>query len=178
MFHTLCRICGRALDFLVILLMTMLLATVVWGVLARLMSTWFSDIPSAWTKELSEYLLMWLALFGAAAAYQRNAHLGVDYVVQKLDRVVQRLLRAAGALCVLAFVAQVMVWGGWQLATQSWNSNQRTAAMDLPMAAVYFGVPASGILLMLFAFAHLRDALVDKPESPVETPPMTEAPQS
>lgn len=49
------------------------------------------------------------------------------------------------------FAAAVMVFGGGRLVMITWQLNQISPALGLPMAVVYSVVPLSGALLLLFA---------------------------
>jgi TRAP-type C4-dicarboxylate transport system permease small subunit len=144
------------LDAFVVILMMALVADVVWGIASRL-----CQIPSRWTEEVAGFLLMWLSLFGAAAAFERREHLGVDYLVQKLDSQAHGWLRVIASLSVLLFVVWVFIWGGLHLVHQALASSQRTAATGLPMGYVYLAVPVSGLLFALFAMEQAVGATGD-----------------
>lgn len=137
------------------ILMTAMVASVVWQVLSRYLFV----VPAAWTEELARFLLIWIGMLGAAYAYRQGSHLGIDLLATKLDELgKQRLHRIVHAVCFL-FAACVLVIGGWSLMSMTWELKQYSAAMGLPIAYVYAVIPASGALMCLFASeAILRGA--------------------
>ena len=144
------RTVGR---FVALLLVVMVLA-VTWQVVTR-------DIlgdPSGWTEELARFLLIWIGLFGGALAYRRGLHLGLDLLAERLAhrgsgarRRHRRLIDA----CVLLFAVPVLIVGGTSLVALTAALDQFSPALGLPMAVVYLALPASGLLMAIFAIAGL-----------------------
>lgn len=145
----------RVLEAALIVAVAVLVLDVLWGVFARYV---MSD-PSHWTEEVAQYLLMWVAMLGTAVAFDRQAHLGLDYLTGKLDPAAQRLNGILAHLLVSTFAALVMVYGGWVLVRQTVAADQRTAALDLAMGHVYLAVPISGIFIIVFALRQMVDLI-------------------
>jgi TRAP-type C4-dicarboxylate transport system permease small subunit len=98
-------------------------------------------------------------MLGAAYAYRQGSHLGIDLLANKLtERGKQRLHSVVHVVCLL-FAAAVLVVGGGLLMSMTWELKQYSAAMGLPIAYVYSVIPASGVLICLFAV----DAIVHGP---------------
>ena len=96
-------------------------------------------------------------MLGAAYAYRQGSHLGIDLLAAKLDESgKQKLHRVTHAVCLL-FAACVLVVGGWSLMSMTWELQQSSAAMGLPIAFVYAVIPASGVLICLFAGAAIMN---------------------
>lgn len=137
---------GKILRLALALLMTAMVASVVWQVLSRYLFV----VPAAWTEELARFLLVWIGMLGAAYAYRQGSHLGIDLLANKLtDPGKQTLHRVVHMVCVL-FAASVLVIGGSALVAMTWELRQYSAAMGLPIAYVYSVIPASGLLICLF----------------------------
>lgn len=159
----------RLLEGLLILAMACLVLDVLWGVLSRglgglrvrLETAWGVSagfLPagqSPWTEELARFLLIWIALLGAALGFERGSHLGVDYLVKKLDPRAQRLLAVVGHGLVLCFAGLVLLYGGWLLVETTWASGQVTPALALKKWIVYSVVPIAGAFLVLFTIRNL-----------------------
>ena len=142
----------RTLRLALAILMTAMVASVVWQVLSRYLFV----VPAAWTEELARFLLIWIGMLGAAYAYRQGSHLGIDLLASKLAASGrQRLHGIVHAVCLL-FAAGVLVVGGGSLVSMTWELRQYSAAMGLPIAYVYSVIPASGVLICLFA----ADAIV------------------
>ena len=143
----------RILEYGVMAAMAALVIDVVWQVFTR----YVLGRQSSWTEELATMLLMWGALLGAAVGFARKAHLGVDYLVNKLDPASRRLVALYVHLATLLF-GSVMVWGGWKVVSGTLATNQVSPALGLKMGYVYLAVPISGFFVLLCAAeAFLED---------------------
>lgn len=65
-----------------------------------------------WALEMTVFLFAWLVLLGAAYAVKKGAHLGVDLVVNMLDRGPRKIMALAAATVCLGF-AFLMMKGSW-----------------------------------------------------------------
>ena len=138
---------GKVLRLALALLMTAMVASVVWQVLSRYLFV----VPAAWTEELARFLLIWIGMLGAAYAYRQGSHLGIDLLANKLgDSGKQKLHSVVHIVCLL-FAVSVLVIGGGLLVSMTWELRQYSAAMGLPIAVVYSVIPTSGILICLIA---------------------------
>jgi len=142
----------RLLEWFVIGLFAALVMVVLWGVVSRYLP---GVRPSAWTEEVSIYLLVWLTLLGAALGVRTHVHLGVDYFVKKLDPSAQRVAMVLGELAVLGFAAFALVFGGWLLVGETLSTNQTTPVLGLPVGWFYAAVPLSGVFFCAFVVEHL-----------------------
>ncbi|WP_075186031.1 TRAP transporter small permease [Teredinibacter haidensis] len=136
------------------LLMFLIVLDVTWQVVTR----FILSEPSSYTEEVARYLLVWIGLLGAAYAYRRHAHLGLDIVTRALTGVTALVAqKLADSLCLL-FALSVMVVGGWNLVSLTLELNQLSAALQIPIGYVYSVIPLSGVLIVLFAFERLITA--------------------
>ncbi len=111
MFKKIKKILDRSLDILVMTAMAVLTADVLWQVFLRLVL----KSSSTWTEELATFLLIWVSLLGAAVALGRGAHLGIDYLVNKLSIKKKLCTEVFVFLCIALFSLCVMVIGGIDL---------------------------------------------------------------
>lgn len=160
---------AKLLEGLLILAMALLVFDVLWGVVSRGLGqlkaelgpwagAWLAFLPngqSSWTEELARFLLIWVALLGSALAFERRAHLGVDYFVSKFHPTARRVLAVVSHLLVLAFAAGVLVKGGWMLVSTTFESGQVTPALGLKKWMVYAVVPVTGGFVILFTLQNL-----------------------
>jgi len=65
-----------------------------------------------WALEMTVFLFAWLVLLGAAYAVKKGTHLGVDLVVNMLDRGARKVIALAAVAVCLAF-AFLMLKGSW-----------------------------------------------------------------
>jgi len=172
-----CRPLAKVLEWMLILAMGLLVFDVLWGVISRglgelkawletsagIVLAFLPDGQSSWTEELARFLLVWISLLGAALAFERRAHLGVDFLVGKFHPDARLLLRLLSHLLVLTFAILVLVKGGWTLVESTLSSGQVTPALGLKKWAVYAVVPLSGVFVILFTIQNLLDDLRARP---------------
>ena len=133
------------LSVLLGLIVTALVLTVLWGVATRFVI----DDPSRWTEEAAVNLMIWLTMVGAAVADYRREHLGVDYVVAKLDPVARVPVLLVAEVCVVAFAAAAMAYGGGILTSRTLEAGQMLPALEFRKGWVYSAVPIAGVTIVL-----------------------------
>ncbi len=153
---------SAVLGALVVLLVAVMTVVVLWQVIARMI-----DFSATWTEELSTYLLMWCGLIGAACAYGRKAHVGMEYFASLLNP--RPRLRAALDLLINLLVAyfavQVLCIGGIGYARNAFASGQLSPTMKnpftgMPVAVGYLDLclPISGFFFVTYCIEFfLRD---------------------
>ncbi|MBU2676981.1 MAG: TRAP transporter small permease [Gammaproteobacteria bacterium] len=145
------RVVDRLLSGALVVLVAAMVVSVTWQILSRYLFV----VPAAWTEELARFLLIWIGMLGAAYAYKRHSHLGLDLLPGKLTGTSKASLNIVTHLVCMSFAAVVLVVGGGSLVTMTWELRQYSAAMGLPIAFVYAVIPASGVLICLFALVGM-----------------------
>ncbi|MBP8303269.1 MAG: TRAP transporter small permease [Phycisphaerae bacterium] len=145
----------KSLEILVMVVVAVLVLDVLWQVFTRFV---IKD-PSNWTEELATFLLIWVALLGAAVALGRGAHLGIDYFVGKLPEPARVKTELFVFACVFLFSLLVMVVGGLDLVVTTFHLRQISPAMHLDMGYVYLAVPISGCFLVLYSLIGFVERL-------------------
>lgn len=107
----------------------------------------FPALPSFyWAGEATRYLNFWVTCLGIGVALQTGSHFALTMLTERLSSGPRRLLAVVSHLVVLVLFA-VMIYYGVQMVT--WNFDQLSAAMEVPMAYVYVGIPVCGVLVVL-----------------------------
>lgn len=156
----------RVLEVVVALLMAALVLDVLWQIVTRFML----GNPSNWTVELARYLMMWLAMLGAAVAFARREHLGLDYFSHKLHPDARRTLAVFVQLVTIAFAGWVLLGGGTRLVAEVLATGQLTAALGVPMGAVYLATPIAGACVILSAVADLLELFTSESQDQTVEP--------
>lgn len=144
-------------NFLVVLMALMVL-NVTWQVTSRYV---FKN-PSSFTDELSRYMLIWVGMLGAAYVAGKNEHLAIDIILTSLREKLQKKVLILVSVLVMAFALTVMVIGGSNLVYITFILDQKSAALQIPLAYVYGIIPFSGILVcyyQIFTIFHLYQSL-------------------
>jgi TRAP-type C4-dicarboxylate transport system permease small subunit len=158
------RACVRVLEIIVGTILALLVLDVLLGVFTR----FIIGEQTRWTEEVAIYLLIWVSLLGAAVAYADNAHLGVDYFVEKLHPGVRAFAHRMIHVIVGLFAVFALVIGGTKLVVQTLQGGQVSAALGIPVGIVYAAVPISGLFFILFAFEAAIAPEGKEGEVPVE----------
>ncbi|MGB7481696.1 MAG: TRAP transporter small permease [Burkholderiaceae bacterium] len=92
---------------------------------ANVLVRYFTDVSFAFTEEFSIFLMVVLTLFGSAAAFARNSHIRMSFLVErlpkKLARALEYLVLALSALmfAIIAYYGTFLFWDDWQYDTTS-----------------------------------------------------------
>jgi len=141
----------RILGYFLGLLMFAMVVDVSWQVITR----FIVSQPSSYTEEIARYLLVWIGLLGAAYAYRRHAHLGLDIVTSSLTGAKAVVAQKIADTMCLFFAATAMVLGGLNLVILTLELNQLSAALQVKMGYIYAVIPLSGVLIVLFALERI-----------------------
>ncbi len=145
-------------------LLALMVLDVTWQILTRFLPMQ----PSSYTEELARYLLVWIGLLGGAYAYRKKSHLGIDLLTNALHGAKRKALQVFVVLVCFAFAAAAMVYGGAKLMLLTFELEQYSAALNIPMGYVYSVLPLSGLLICLFSVDHLIELVSSDQEFPAE----------
>ena len=156
--HRAFRQVKRALGGLLFVIFALLVADVLWQVLARyVLNTSFS-----FTEELARFLLIWLSIIGAAYLNAERAHLSMDFLFMRLSAENKRKASVFAEGVIFLFALLVMVVGGANLVYTTLYLDQLSGTMQIPLGYVYAVLPACGLLIMSFSVYHIGNLLNPK----------------
>ena len=144
----------RLLNGILVGAVALLVLDVLLGVASRYL--WGAQVK--WTEELATVLLVYVSIFGIAAAFDRSAHLGIDALTSRFDAKTRKRLALFAHAVTLAFVVIVFEIGGWMLvrqATVNWNVLPALQVSDVVM---FLPLPLGGLFVLL---AEIRNLLAD-----------------
>ncbi len=103
-----------------------------------------------WATELTIYLFIWMAKFGAAYGVRTGIHVGVDYVVNKLTGAPRRLLITTGLILGVTFTGTIAFFGArWVIFIH--GTGQVSPDLEWPMWIIYLAIPfGSGLMCYRF----------------------------
>jgi C4-dicarboxylate transporter DctQ subunit len=140
------RVLDRLEEWLILSFMAVAtLTTFVSVALRYLMGTGFT-----WATELTIYLFIWMAKFGAAYGVRTGIHVGVDYVVNRLEGRPRTLMVVIGLGLGVLFTAVVAFLGArWVVFVH--GTGQISPDLEWPMWIIYLAIPL-GTGLMCYRF--------------------------
>lgn len=135
-----------------------MLVAVIWQVFAR----FILQSPSTVTDEISSYSLIWVGLLGAAYATGQHLHLAIDLLPENFVKKNNKLLDGFVYVSVFLFGFFVMIVGGIRLCYLSFQFEQTSASLNIPLGFVYLVVPLAGLLICYFSLDTLFTVLKSK----------------
>lgn len=127
--------------------MGVLVLNVLWQVTSR----FIVGNPSSFTDELAGFLLIWVGLLGAAYATGQKQHLAIDLISQKMSPSRKRILDSIINSFIILFAVMILIIGGTNLSYLTFQLNQISSALQLPIGYVYLVLPISGIFIIYYA---------------------------
>ena len=160
--QSLAKFVDMALRTLLVVLVVALVSSVAWQVMSRYL---LSD-PSPWTEELARFLLIWIGMLGASLAFRERAHLGLELLPAKLEGMSATMLRFFTLAVIAFFAATVLIAGGGNLVSLTWELRQYSAVLGMPIAWVYSVVPLTGVLIVFYCLVQALEPVDDEPLTP------------
>ena len=143
----------RILESILVILMSGMVLNVLWQITTR----YLLGDPSSVTEEIARFGLIWLGMLGASYGFGRKVHLSVGLVDEFLgsrieeDHPLRIGLEIVSLGCVGIFAALILVVGGFNLVSLSLEVNQVSAALGIPLGAVYSVLPISGAIVLFYS---------------------------
>lgn len=134
---------GRLVDWTVVLMGMLMVALVFTNVLMHNLL----DRDVALTTELSELLMVWVTLLGAAAAARRGGHMAITELVDHLHGRSRQSAEAIIELLVLITLG-LLTWYGVGIAQAGMTSV--LTVLQWPMTAQYAALPVASAITMVF----------------------------
>lgn len=109
----------------------------------------------SWAQELTIYLFIWMAKFGAAYGVRTGIHIGVDFVVNAARPSIRRVLVILSMLLGVVFTGVIAFFGArWVIFI--YGTGQTSPDLEWPMWVIYLAIPfGSGLMCYRFIQALL-----------------------
>jgi len=100
------------------------------------------NMSLSWAGELTAYLFIWSALFGAAYGFKIGMHLGVTIVIQSLRPKVAKYVLSCSLVIILTYLIALIFWG-YDFCVFNYELEQASVDLELPFWLIYACVPVS-----------------------------------
>ena len=154
---------GKLLDKLARWLTQATVGIMVVVVTIQVIWRYFLDNPLIWAEELARYALVWMTFIGAAVALRSGLLVCMDLVVTRFPQSVQKWVAVVVALANSALLALLFVYS-ISLVNLPSVLTQKSPAMRIPMAYVYYALPIGLGLLTAQSLLQLVSNLTRKGE--------------
>jgi TRAP-type C4-dicarboxylate transport system permease small subunit len=114
--------------------------------------TQLASINLAWANELSTYMFVWMAKFGAALGVRTGIHVGVDVFVTKLSPSARKPVIVFALLCGALFTGVIGSLGA--VYVYELDPDQVSPELEWPSWIIYLCIPL-GSYLMCFRFLQV-----------------------
>jgi TRAP-type C4-dicarboxylate transport system permease small subunit len=147
---------GRALEWLVFVLMIVLFVEVTLGIVFRALGQSLS-----WYDEVASILLAWLTFYGSALASLRRAHIGCPELVDSFQPDLRRSVAIVAQLFVVGFFG-LLAYVGFEI-LPILATDFMTSLPDVPMSLVQSVIPISACLILISEIDELFRLVSGRP---------------
>lgn len=123
-----------------VMIITMSVATLVAA--ANVVLRYGFNYSMSWAGELTSYLFIWSALFGAAYGFKIGMHLGVTILIQKLRPKTAKYVLSVSLVIVLGYLVALIKWG-YDFCMFNAMLEQVSVDLEIPFWLIYMCVPIS-----------------------------------
>lgn len=142
----------RALEYIVLTLMTGLALLVVVGVGFRK-----AGAALVWYDELASIMLAWLTFYGAALAARKRAHIGFPRLVEGAPPRLRRLLVVFREVSVIGFFV-VVAGAGWRV-QQVLAGTYLVSMPAIPTGLAHSVIPLGALIFIAAELSTVRERL-------------------
>jgi len=119
----------------------------------RAIFRFLAGLDLSWAQELTIYLFIWMAKFGAAYGVRTGIHVGVDALIVRMAPAQAKKVILFGLLSGALFTAVIANFGA-HFALSVYDSGTRSNDLEVRMWIVYLAIPF-GSALMCFRFLQV-----------------------
>ena len=110
-------------------------------------------LNTSWAQEITIYMFVWMAKFGAAYGVRTGIHVGVDVLINRLTTPLKRKFILFGLLAGAIFTGIIAVLGA-DFVFELSGTSSTSEVLELPIWIVYLAIPL-GSALMCFRFLQV-----------------------
>ncbi len=138
---------------------TITLAVMTVLVVYQVITRYVFSAPSAFSEALSQYLFVWMIMFGSAYVYGSLEHLTIDLLKDKFPPKMNMIVEVITYLCLFAFILLICVIGGWNYTTS--QVKRIDPSLHISMAILYASVPFTGIVTLYYAIYNIARSITN-----------------
>ena len=127
-------------------------------------------VPFPWSEECARYLMIWMGMLGSVIALEKQRHIGVTFLVEKLPRPLETaawvLVQGGMALFLAGFCWQGIRFAGF-------NAAQASPAMEISMLIPFSAIPAGCAMMIMVILDNLLSRAVSPEAGRDASPPVS-----
>lgn len=126
---------------------------------ANVASRYLFSNSFSFTEEIIIIGFVWISMLGISAGYKKHAHLGMNYITEKMPIGKKKIFSVIATLCSLAFVGMLFIYGIEMVQGQI-RMGARTPALNLPTYIQGLAIPiGTGFMIFRIIEAGIRDII-------------------
>lgn len=139
----------KVMEWMCVIILGIMTVLVVYQVVTRKVF----NSPSAYSEVLTQYLFVWMIMYGSAYVYGLREHLDISILKDKMKGTTLLVVEILTNVCLILFSAVVMVYGGYIISVQQMATTD--AALQIPMGVIYSAIPISGLFTLFYAVYNI-----------------------
>jgi len=143
----------KTIEVFACIIMTMMVLVACWQVISRYV---FND-PSTFSEELLRFSLVWLSTIGLAYVAGKTEHISLTLFLDKFPRNLVKYWNMLIQVVFILFAIYIMIIGGWKVSSNAMM--QVSPVLQLSMGKVYYALPLSGVLIIIYSVMNIIDLL-------------------
>lgn len=133
-----------------IALLVLLLVIVIIEIILR-----YYGAPLYWSEEMARYLFIWLVMIGCAAGVKQNSHFKVDFIVNRFNPKLQKVIYVLGAIIGIIFLSYLLVYG---VILCIKTGSVASPALGIAQYYGYMAIPVGAFLMLVHFMFHIYNA--------------------
>lgn len=134
----------KLMEVINVIILAIMSVLVVYQVFAR----FILNSPSAISEALSQYLFVWMIMFGSAYVFGVREHLTIDLIRDKFPPVVEMVVEILSNIVLAVFILLVCVYGGWMYTKG--QAVQIDPSLLVSKAVLYISQPVTGVITLYY----------------------------
>ncbi|OCL86523.1 2,3-diketo-L-gulonate TRAP transporter small permease protein YiaM [Aliarcobacter thereius] len=114
------------------------------------------DMSLPWAGELTNYLFIWSALFGAAYGFKQGAHISITLIIERLPAIAMKFFLIFANILSIAYLLLISYFG-YQLILMLMDFGEMSVDLHVPMWVPQLVIP----LAFLTAAYRVAEKLVE-----------------
>lgn len=143
------KVVDKIMAWLCIAILGIMTVLVVYQVVTRKVF----NAPSAYSEAISQYLFVWMIMYGSAYVFGLKEHLDISILKDKMKGATLLVVEILTNICLILFAVVVLMYGGEIIAAQQMATMD--AALQIPMGIIYSAIPISGLFTTFYAVYNI-----------------------
>ncbi len=144
----------KLLDLLERYVVAVLAAALTLTVFFQILNRGIFKLNVVWPEEAARYMMVWMIFMASVLGFKRGANIGIDIISARMTGAWAKIFLVIQSLAVIAF-AFIIAYYSMPIIEMQLELNQRSPALKLNMATVYFAMPVWGALTIIEVAAIL-----------------------